>query len=781
MFYRSHLLRGASACALVLAVGSASALAQEALPTIDVGAAAPPAEHASSAPPGFSNEKKKLPVYREPTGQTFTTVDSKNFQNTPLFSAADLLVYSPGMSFKAGNGPRDVGISIRGSGARNGFGIRNIFLMEDGFPITQPDGLGRADAIDPHAYSGVDVYRGPSSALFGNYANGGAINFRTFSGAEIDGFTYGNEFGSFGYVNNWLRAGKAIGDFDISLFASDVRGEGFAQHNQYDTQTVNLKAVWSPTPTDRFTFKFVHNELYGNLSGRLSANQFYLNPFQHGCVIYSAPFAPFCASTSVPRNGLRNPAVSVSADEAGFHRNDRRDIIGLRWEHDFDANTTWRTQVVYDDKDIDQPTGSTKGLNDVPSIQASSDLTQNGELFGIPARHWVGMFFGRQRATSYTLNTLPWGNGAGGAITQKTESMVSNISLRAREELALSPDVTAVLGLAGEFSRLSAVATNINYQTFAQNGIPANSFNQVPVERAWWNAAPEASVTWRVDPQWQVYARASSGYGIPNSGQLFVDQSGQNGANTTLKPQHNTGFDAGVTWTPDPATRVTLNGFYEWYQNELLTQFAGTGLRSFTFNAPGSVHRGFEFIADWRPVEGWLHGWSLLGNYTYNNQIFTNFTEVLSPSAGAPAGTKFYFDRAGYKIPGVAPHEFTARLGYDQPYGDLQGLGAYVEYVYKYSYYADNGNQLTIPSYGVVNLNLHYSRDIPDSFLKNFSAFVEVRNVFDRTYVASANNVNNTVTAAGFQNPGIVLANTGTGSIYAGMPRGVQGGVKFKF
>jgi iron complex outermembrane receptor protein len=779
MSNRSKLLRGASACALIFAFGVGSGRAQEALPTIEVDAAARPSADAAS--PGFSKEKKALPVYREPTGQTFTTVDSKNFKNVPLFTAADLLVYSPGLSFKAGNGPRDVGISIRGSGARNGFGIRNIFMLEDGFPVTQPDGLGRADAIDPHAYSGVDVYRGPSSALFGNYANGGAINFRTFSGAEIDGFEYGNEFGSFGYVNNFLRAGKAIDDFDLSLFVSDVRGEGFIQHSQYDTQTINFKGVWSPTPTDKFTLKFVHNELYGNLAGRLSLNQFYRNPYQHGCVIFAAFLAPYCASVSVPLNGLRNPAVSVSADQAGFHRNDRRDIIGLRWEHDFDANTTWRTQAVYDDKDIDQPTGATKALNDVPSIQASSDITHNGTLFGMPARHWIGVFFGRARATSYTLNTLPYGNGAGGAITQKTESMISNISLRAREELALSPDVTLVLGLAGEFSRLSAFATNINYQTFAQSGVPANSFIQVPVDRSWWNAAPEASVTWRIDPQWQVYARASSGYGIPNSGQLFVNEFGQSGANTTLEPQRNTGFDAGFTWTPDAATRVTLNGFYEWYQNELLTQFAGTGLRSFTFNAPGSVHRGVEFIADWRPTEGWLHGWSVLANYTYNNQIFTNFVEALAPPAGAPAGTKFLFDRAGYRIPGVAPHELTARLGYDLPYGELKGLGGYVEYVYKYSYFVDNGNQLTIPSYGVLNLNLHYTRDIPDSFLKNFSAFVEVRNVFDRTYAASANNVTNTIVAAGFQNPGIVLANTATGSIYAGMPRAVQGGVKFKF
>lgn len=821
-----HLMRGVSAGVLALTLVPTLVNAQQSLPTIEVGGArarSAPARAATSAPvrssapvfrpapvraaapspgpavqsaqastaPGFSAEKLKLPIYRQPTGQTFTSIDTATHRNTPLFTAADLLIYSPGMSFKAGNGPRDVGISIRGSGARNGFAVRNIFLMEDGFPVTQPDGLGRADLIDPHAYAGVDVYRGPSSALFGNYANGGAINFRTRSGRDIDGLVYGNEFGSFGYINNYMYAGKAVGDFDIAAFASDVRGQGFITHSQFATQTVNMKAVWSPTPTDRFIFKFIHNQMYNNLSTRLSQSQFYFNPFQRGCGSVFATVSAFCGVVNVPANGLRNPTIGTTADLAGFHRDDRRDILGLRWEHDFDANTIWRTQAVYDDKNIDQPTGAQKGYNDVPSVQASTDITQNSSLFGMPARHWLGFFFGKADGRSETQNTLPFGNGAGGALTQKVDSMVVNYSLRAREELALSPDVTAVLGLAGEFSRLSAHQTAINYQNFTSGGIPRNSFQQIAANSAWWNAAPEFSVTWRYSPQWQVYARASSGYGIPNSGQLFVDQQGNNAANTGLKPQRNTGFDAGATWTPNPDLRVTANLFHEWYQNELLTQTAGAGLRAFTFNAPGSVHRGVEFLADWAPVEGWLQGARLLVNYSYNNQMFTNFTEVLSPPTisatnpapffGAPNGTKLFFDRAGYKIPGVAPHEFTVRAGYDISHGDFRGLGAFVQYVYKYSYFMDNGNQLTVPSYGVVDFNLHYDREIQDSFLKNFSAFVSVRNVFDSTYMASANNATNTVIAAGFQNPGIILANQATGLIYAGAPRSIVGGVKFKF
>ena len=118
-----------------------------------------------------------------------------------------MLQESPGVSFKQGNGPRDLGISIRGSNARNGFGIRNIVVLEDGFPVTQPDGLSRTDLTDPHAYGGVDFYRGPSSAMFGNYATGGAVNFRLWRGGEINGARFGSEGGSYGYLNNYAIIG----------------------------------------------------------------------------------------------------------------------------------------------------------------------------------------------------------------------------------------------------------------------------------------------------------------------------------------------------------------------------------------------------------------------------------------------------------------------------------------------------------------------------------------------------------------------------------------------
>ena len=250
---------------------------------------------------GITPSVARALLYQAPTGQTETTIDRSQFDNRPAVTVADVLRESPGISVKQGNGPRDIGISIRGSNARNGFAIRNIVIFEDGFPVTQPDGLSRSDLIDPRAYSAIDVIRGPSSALYGNYATGGALNFRTRPGRTIDGVEYGVDGGSFGYLNNYLTAGKKVGNFEYSLFASDARGDGFIQNSWYNTQTVNFLGTLHATPDDRFTVKFINNNLDTRLPIRYSLNQFYQNPFQRGC---ERPASPGCGTVSLFNNGF---------------------------------------------------------------------------------------------------------------------------------------------------------------------------------------------------------------------------------------------------------------------------------------------------------------------------------------------------------------------------------------------------------------------------------------------------------------------------------------------
>lgn len=707
---------------------------------------------------------------RGPAGQTATTIDRSQFDNRPSFSVSDVLRDSPGISIKQGNGPRDFGISIRGSNARNGFGIRNLVIFEDGFPVTQPDGLSRSDLIDPHAYGAIDVIRGPSSALYGNYATGGALNFRTRPGGTIDGVEYGVDGGGYGYLNNYLAAGKKIGNFEGSLFASDTRGDGYTGNSWFNTQTVNFLGTLQATPDDRFTVKIINNDLSARLPIRSSLNHYHQNPFQQGCATGAAA-APGCSTVTLFNNGFNATAGTdkETALQAGLGRNDRRTIVGGRWEHDFDKATTWRNQFVFDDRNISQPTGATSAIGDFPSYNFMSDVTKRGDILGLESTAFFGAFYNTLTASSDTRNVMPGGNATLGRITNNLYSETSNYGVRAREELRLAPSLLAIAGIGWEQTVLKGVNTSYSYSGPA--GVQ-NPLKMTAADRQFQNTAPELALLYTINSEWLLRGRIATGYGTPQVSNLFVSANGQSGNNTQLQPQRNLGYDLGFDWKPNTTLNVSATGFYEFFRDELVSQAtpAGSPNTSYTFNAPRSEHRGIELAADWKLYPGWR----FMAAYTYLDEVYTEYVENITN------GAVFSFNRAGKKIPGISPNELTARIGYDEFAGPLAGLGGFVELQWKDSFYMDNANLLRAPGYELVNLNVHYKTELVSDTFRSLNLFLEVRNVFDRTYVASANNIANTVTAAGLQNPASVLANT-TASIYAGSPRVFVAGMKVAF
>ncbi|MDE2604090.1 MAG: TonB-dependent receptor plug domain-containing protein, partial [Bradyrhizobium sp.] len=479
---------------------------------------------ASNVTPGVARDG----FNQSPVGQTATTIDRSQFENKPVFSVADLLGDSPGISMKQGNGPRDVGISIRGSNARNGFGIRNIVIFDDGFPVTQPDGLSRSDLIDPHAYGAIDVIRGPSSALYGNYATGGALNFLTRPGGTINGFEYGVEGGSFGYLNNYLTLGQKTGNFEGSLFASDARGDGFIQNSWFNTQTVNFLATVQATPDDRITFKLINNDLDTRLPLRLSLNQFYQNPFQIGCQTAAAA-APGCGTVSLFNNGFNGTSKTPeTALQAGLGRDDRRTIVGARWEHDFDNTTTWRNQFVFDDRNINQPTGTTSAIGDYPSYNFMSDVTKRGELLGMDSTTLIGGWYNMLSTTGSTFNVAPGGNATLGLLQSTQYQSTTNYGVRAREELKLIPSLTAVAGIGWETTALNGVNTAFKYPVVNNPAAVTTLTTAVPQYQ---NTAPEFALVYKPDMEWQWHARVATGYGTPQVGNLFVLSNGQPGNN----------------------------------------------------------------------------------------------------------------------------------------------------------------------------------------------------------------------------------------------------------
>ncbi|GAN82489.1 hypothetical protein GHA01_11650 [Novacetimonas hansenii] len=710
-----------------------------------------------------------VPATLRPAGQTTYSASRESFAGHVGQSVADMVVTIPGVSFVAGNGPRDVVVSVRGSGDRQAYGMKNIQVLEDGFPMTQPDGTARSDLIDPHAYDGVDVFQGPASTMFGNYAINGAINFRTRRGADIHGLEVGSDFGSFGMVNNYATLGLSGRKYDLVIFGSDVRGNGFIANSGYQTSTENLRLRVNLTPSDRLIVKFVNNITDTHLPVRLSLAQYTTNPFQSGCADASHAAAG-CATVSLLSNGSYGARVATSPQAAGLGRFDRRTVAGVRWEHDINASTTVRTQFTYDQRHIDQPTSPYAYTGPYDSYAASSEVTNTAHPGRMALNSSGGISFDDLDGLSNVYNVAPGGHARQGALTQSSWSHQWNAGLHFQEDLQFARAWHLVVGLGGTYSGLEA------QETLLTNSASGSTRRLVAADRHFFNLAPEAALTYAPSRNWTLHTRVGTAYATPTTSNLFITPQGTYGNNTRLKSETSLGFDLGAEWHPSSTINIQATGFYEFYRNELVSQSAGVNtVGAYTFNAPASQHRGVEVGATWTPLPRALSGARVMLSYTYDNQIYTRYTEVLSNSTMSRA-----LDRSGNSIPGVIPHFLNARLLYDQPSGPLQGLGGYAEVTWRGDYWLDNANLLKAPGYALLNLELHYDPPARFGWIRHLHGFFEIQNVANQTYIAGATNITDVLASNG-HNAGAAVLATRTGSIYAGSPRAFYGGVKVRF
>ncbi len=108
---------------------------------------------------------------------TIATINQADINQLTAPTIEPLLNATPGLWMQSGalNTNR---ISIRGVGYREPFATTGIKIYLDEIPLTNGVGESSIEDIHPHILSGIDIWRGPSSALWGS-GLGGMIHLKS--------------------------------------------------------------------------------------------------------------------------------------------------------------------------------------------------------------------------------------------------------------------------------------------------------------------------------------------------------------------------------------------------------------------------------------------------------------------------------------------------------------------------------------------------------------------------------------------------------------------------
>ncbi len=167
----------------------------------------------------------------ERTPGAVAQVTEAHIRRRKAANLGDVLDFVPGVTAGSRQGPaQDNQISIRGSGLESRYETWGISLLQDGFALNQADGLAITQPLDMDFVKRIEIYKGASALRFGGDMMGGAINLVSKTGYDAPALETDSEFGSYGFVKNYVGSGHVSGPWDSYLGLSDTEMGGFRGH-----------------------------------------------------------------------------------------------------------------------------------------------------------------------------------------------------------------------------------------------------------------------------------------------------------------------------------------------------------------------------------------------------------------------------------------------------------------------------------------------------------------------------------------------------------------------
>lgn len=173
------------------------------------------------------------------------SVTPRIIQQTHALNTYDLLRLTAGIEVHdQGQGPGFASdASVRGFSSDHS---TDLALWIDGVPINEPvnghaEGYNDWSLLFPQSVSSIDVYKGPTSALYGNFALAGVVNVRTLERMKgVQGWLSG---GAYGRLDGTLMTGF---DHETSGGVFGIRGvreDGWRPNSQYQLGQAHARVV----------------------------------------------------------------------------------------------------------------------------------------------------------------------------------------------------------------------------------------------------------------------------------------------------------------------------------------------------------------------------------------------------------------------------------------------------------------------------------------------------------------------------------------------------------
>ena len=517
----------------------------------------------------------------------------------------ELLFAVPGVTLSNRQNPaQDPRVSIRGFGARSAFGVRGVRVLQDGVPVTLPDGQTPVDVLDLEGADRVEVVRGSASSLYGNAA-GGVIDIRTAAPSALFAPYVRIVGGGSTPTVTAVGASGTVGVVGITSSATHIDGHGYRDNSAQRATRGAVRVLFSP---GEGAAPFVISARITDVAraqspGALTRAQFDADPRQ------ADPLSVKKGASKIVRQG----DLSVVTSHA----------LGDLATIDASAFGSARTLA----NPLTQAIVDVKRADGGASLHVSGHAVAGGHAVRLSAGadgQWLND--DRQEYDNCIGVVCTGGFTERGALRKNQRELVSSVGPFVRGELAVVPDVLVSAGV-----RSDAVRFRLRDRLITQTN-PDDSG-----ERTLRAVSPSAGIVWRASPLASIYGNVSSSFETPTTTELGNREDGSAGINSGLQPQRTLTFEVGTKGLlGSTGVRWDVAAFEAHAQDELVPFDIPNGNgRRYYRNAGRTLRRGGELGLDADAGAVALHA-----AYTYSRFRYISYS----------VGSTSY---AGRRIPGV--------------------------------------------------------------------------------------------------------------------------------
>lgn len=637
------------------------------------------------------------------------TISSETVRETAPLHPGQILGQIPGVAVAVTNGEGHT------TAIRQPFTTSPVYLfLEDGIPI-RATGFFNHNAlyeVNIPMAGGIEVVRGPATALYGSDAIGGVINVLSRAPTPQPHAGVSGEFGSFGTWRTMLSGGSALmetGAFDAGLNATHT--DGWREHTAYDRtsasvridqpvgETGMLKTIVGYSKIDQqtganspLTFADYQNNPTRNLLPiayrKVSAVRLSVEYEQRlGTGLLS--FIPYFRDNAMELNGSYNlnfdPRIETTHNVS----------YGLmaKWRKDF---APWRTRVIAG-VDFDYSPGSRQEDNLLVTRSGSGANT----LY-----------------SAYTLGTRIYDY----RVRFRSLSQYVHAEFSPTDRLRFTAGArydTLDFDLSNRLPA-GAVRANVLGATRYYGQLSENS-------RRFTRLSPKLGATYRLTPHAHLYSSYNFGFRAPSESQLYRAGNDASAAGALAKAQFALGLkpikasqvEAGLrgelgSWTYDLAAYDLVK------RDDLVSQRDLATNVSVNVNAGKTEHRGVELGVGGPLFRGLRFDTAM----SYSHQRYVDWATATANYSGREI-------EAAPKV--LANSRLTWR--------PTRAAMLQLEWVRVGAYWLEAGNSPVFgkyPGHDLLNLRAAYAVN------KNLSVFARVLNAADKRFADSASVASNT-------------------------------------